>query len=131
MKFFLLNIVLIGCSHACISQDTCVRDVQYDYSTKSMYYHENGVLGLTRTHRNLINFTTKRWNSCGELISKTNSGKTLFRRIPRSKRYYFYYENGQLSKIRFVKVLGCRSFKKTWVKERDKKSGKMRKVKAE
>lgn len=131
MNYFLFITVLFSFSYTSFSQDTCVREVQHNYSNNTMCFHENGVLGLKTTHRNLSNYSSKRWNSCGELISKTNYSKTLFKRIPRSKRYSFYYENGQLTKIRFVKILGCRSFKRTWLKERDEKSGKMRKVKEE
>jgi len=123
-------LILFSRQYLC-AQDNCSRDETRRYDELSTpiteYHHENGLLSHRYIKRGEDRLKTLEWNSCGQLIRKIISGKTI-RKTPYSKHLSFdYHPNGQLKTKRFVKMVGCLHIKRSRRKEYSETGKRIRK----
>ncbi len=80
-------------------------------------YHRNGTIGKKHVKWGRYSHKTKEWDDVGNLIRKSKSGRNLLiRRYYDKSLRYEYYENGNLKRKTFRKMVGCNHVKRRWRK---------------
>ena len=95
-----------------MAQEPCFKDTLHKFADLSAhrteFYHPNGIRSARHVHRGRYTMISREWDSCGKLIRKRKSGKTLFRRVPyHQATQYRYYPSGALQQKRFTRIQGC------------------------